>query len=194
MGIFSAKSFMINNATKRIVILGAGGFIGFHVARALSQSIDLELILIDNFINSERDFEFSKLINKNTVEYINIDLSKESNYENLFKREDIVINCAALNGTQNFYTSPTLVLRNSAITAILAAEFAAKIGVQKYIYLGSSESYAGGLNLNLFDLPTPENVPLTVPDIRNPRWSYGISKTIGEVSTISNHFEFNLNY
>jgi nucleoside-diphosphate-sugar epimerase len=112
----------------------------------------------------------------------------------LFKREDIVINCAALNGTQNFYTSPTLVLRNSAITAILAAEFAAKIGVQKYIYLGSSESYAGGLNLNLFDLPTPENVPLTVPDIRNPRWSYGISKTIGEVSTISNHFEFNLNY
>jgi nucleoside-diphosphate-sugar epimerase len=128
------------------------------------------------------------------VKYKNLDLSIEANYKNLFKKEDIVINCAALNGTQNFYTSPTRVLRNSAVTAILAAEFAASVGVQKYIYLGSSESYAGGLKLKLFHLPTPEDVPLTIPDIRNSRWSYGISKTIGEMATISNHSEFNLNY
>lgn len=185
---------MINFKTKRIVILGAGGFVGFHLANMLSQSTDLQLLVIDNFINSEYDFEFSKLIKKSNVKFKNLDLSIEANYKDLFLDEDIVINCAALNGTQNFYTSPTRVLRHSAITAILAAEFAASVGVQKYIYLGSSESYAGGLKLKLFPLPTPEDVPLTIPDIRNVRWSYGISKTIGEMATISNHLDFNLNY
>lgn len=185
---------MINFKTTRVVILGAGGFIGFHVANALSRYPDLQLLLIDNFINSEHDLKFSKLICKPNVKYIYLDLSIEENYNDLFKGGDTVINCAALNGTQNFYTSPTRVLRNSAITAILAAEFAAVAGVEKYIYFGSSESYAGGLTLKLFNLPTPENVPLTIPDIRNTRWSYGISKTIGEVATISNHSEFNLNY
>ena len=185
---------MVKYKRNRIVILGAGGFIGFHIASALSNSKNLKLILIDNFINSKHDLEFSRLITQSNVEYKNLDLSIEANYKDLFQGEDTVINCAALNGTQNFYISPTRVLRNSAITAILAAEYAASVGVQKYIYLGSSESYAGGLKLELFNLPTPEDVPLTIPDIRNSRWSYGISKTIGEMATISNHSEFNLNY
>jgi len=194
MDIFLVKNLMPNATMTRIVILGAGGFIGFHLASALSHSAHLELLLIDNFLNSEHDTEFSKLICKPNVKYKYLDLSIEENYIDLFEVGDTVINCVALNGTQNFYTSPTLVLRNSAITAILAAEFAASSGVKKYIYFGSSESYAGGLNLKLFDLPTPENIPLAIPDIRNTRWSYGISKTIGEMATISNHSDFKLNY
>jgi nucleoside-diphosphate-sugar epimerase len=76
----------------------------------------------------------------------------------------------------------------------LAAEYSAISNVKKYVYFGSSESYAGGLDLEIIDLPTKENVPLVVPDITNVRWSYGASKTLGEIATISNHEQHKLNF
>ena len=66
--------------------------------------------------------------------------------------------------------------------------------MQKYIYFGSSESYAGGLDLGIIELPTKESIPLVVPDIENIRWSYGASKTLGEIATISNHVQNKLNF
>jgi nucleoside-diphosphate-sugar epimerase len=107
---------------------------------------------------------------------------------------DIVINCAAYNGTQNFYSKPVEVMRNSGITAALTAEFCAKAKVKNYVYFASSESYAGGVNLGYTSVPTDEKVPLVIEDVNNPRWSYAASKTFGELSTIANHQQFNLNF
>jgi nucleoside-diphosphate-sugar epimerase len=33
-----------------------------------------------------------------------------------------------------------------------------------------------------FPLPTPEDIPLTIDDVSNVRWSYGASKLLGEVA------------
>ena len=185
---------MVDNKQTRVVILGAAGFIGFHIASYLVKNDKHDLLLIDNFTNGKLDTAFEELISDVSIDFRNLDLTLQSSYENLFYKNDIVFNCAALNGTQNFYSKPVDVIRNSAITAILAAEYSSISNVQKYVYFGSSESYAGGLDLEIIDLPTKENVPLIVPDIGNVRWSYGASKTLGEIATISNHEQHKLNF
>jgi nucleoside-diphosphate-sugar epimerase len=179
---------------QRIVILGAAGFIGFHLAKYFNLNCKNELLLIDNFSRGNLDTSFEELSNLDRVKFIELDLSLESSYLDLFSENDIVINCAAYNGTQNFYSKPVQVIRNSGITAAFAAEFCAKAKVKKYVYFASSESYAGGVNLGLTSVPTDEKVPLVIEDINNPRWSYAASKTFGEVSTIANYHQFNLNF
>lgn len=181
-----------NNA--RIVILGAAGFIGYHLAKYFLLNTNYKLFLIDNFVNGKFDNDFQELILNSRVDFVDLDLSNEASYIDIFTSHDIVFNCLALNGTQNFYSKPVKVIRNSALTAILAAEYSALAGVLKYVYFGSSESYAGGLDLNLIEIPTKENVPLVVSDVNNSRWSYAASKSVGEIATIANYQQFELNY
>ena len=185
---------MDNDKQTRVVVLGAAGFIGFHVATYLLKNKKYNLLLVDNFTNSKLDTAFENLIRDSRVDFRNLDLTLQSSYENLLSENDIVFNCAALNGTQNFYSKPTDVIKNTAISAVLAAEYSSTCRVQKYVYFGSSESYAGGLELGLISLPTVEKVPLVLPDIENVRWSYGASKTLGEIATISNHEQYKLNF
>jgi nucleoside-diphosphate-sugar epimerase len=150
--------------------------------------------LVDNFIRGSNDNDYSNLHNFNNVQISTIDLTVEANYEQLFLKDDLVINCVAVNGTQNFYEIPYSVIKNSAIPAILAVEYASRAKVAKYIYLGSSESYAGSVVTGLAPIPTPESVPLTISDITNVRWSYALSKTIGESACFSANREFGLNF
>ena len=179
---------------RRIVILGAAGFIGYHLAKFLNETCELEVLLIDNFVRGENDAEFKKLIKSKKIVFKELDLTQENSFIDLFTSNDIVINCAALNGTQNFYEKPVQVIRNSAISAAYAAEFCAKVNVKKYIYFASSESYAGGVTLGYTKVPTSENVPLVIQDVYNPRWSYAASKTLGEVAVIANHHQYDLQF
>ena len=179
---------------RRIVILGAAGFIGYHLAKFLNETCELEILLIDNFVRGENDAEFKELIKSKKIVFKELDLTQENSFIDLFTSNDIVINCAALNGTQNFYEKPVQVIRNSAISAAYAAEFCAKANVKKYIYFASSESYAGGVTMGYTQVPTTENVPLVIQDVYNPRWSYAASKTLGEVAVIANHHQYGLQF
>ena len=184
---------MVTILNKRVVILGAAGFIGFHLSRKIQEIEGVKLVLVDNFVRGNSDDEFNALLDKQNVQFVNKDLSLPNSYIDFFQENDIVINCAALNGTQNFYNVPVQVVRNSAMTAILAAEFAAQASVAKYFYFGSAESYAGGVNLGLVAVPTTENVPLIIEQLQNTRWSYAASKTMGEIATFANVKQYGLN-
>jgi UDP-glucose 4-epimerase len=166
-----------------IVVLGAAGFIGFHLASALSRIPGVKLRLADNFVRGQKDSDLRQLLVLPNIEFINCDLTLNASYQGLFDEGDEVFNCVALNGTQNFYDRPLDVIENSSIPSILAAKHAAIAKVRRYYYFGSSESYAGGLELGLVALPTPEDVPHVFPDLTQIRWSYGISKSVGEYAT-----------
>jgi len=185
---------MNTKGKQRVVILGAAGFIGYHLARFFHENCDLSIVLIDNFVRGVNDADFKELINFNRIEFKELDLTQEKTFIDLFTINDIVINCAAMNGTQNFYERPVQVIRNSAISAVYAAEYCSKAKVKKYLYFASSESYAGGVAMGDTQVPTTENVPLLIQDVYNPRWSYAASKTLGEVATIANHHQYNLQF
>ena len=178
----------------RVVILGAAGFIGYHIAKSLAVETKIDLLLVDNFIRGAKDDDFLRLSSLHNVSFVELDLSKESSFENLFNKSDLVINCAALNGTQNFYQVPLDVMLNTGVSAFFAARYAALAHVHKYIYLGSSESYAGGVNLGFVGVPTSENVPLVIENIENIRWSYSLGKTFGEIACYSASSQLGLNF
>jgi UDP-glucose 4-epimerase len=175
----------------RFVILGAAGFIGFHLAKRLVES-GHSVVGVDNFRRGKSDKFQNQLASMDNFKFFELDLSVNSAYLDLFQQGDLVYNCAALNGTQNFYSNPMSVIENSAIPAIYAAKYAALARVKRYTYFGSSESYAGGLKLGLIPIPTPELIPLALPDVSEVRWSYAASKTMGEVAAFAAKNEFGL--
>lgn len=175
----------------RTVVLGAAGFIGFHLAKRLVES-GQNVVGVDNFLRGNNDEDHARLASMENYKFISLDLTKESAYLNLFQQGDFVYNCAALNGTQNFYSNPFSVVENSAIPSIYSAKHAALAKVKRYVYFGSSESYAGGLAFGLIPIPTPEKIPLIVPDVSEVRWSYATSKTMGEIAAIAAKKEFGL--
>ena len=179
---------------KRLVFLGGAGFIGYHLASAFSQDITKQVLIVDNLVRGSADELFQELIDKRNVTFINADICDLDTLLGLLDKDDIVFNLVALNGTQNFYNKPMAVIWNTGNSAIVAAEACVRKRVSKYIYFGSSESYAGSVQLGIAGIPTPEDVPFAFPDSRNLRWSYGMSKALGEVACWAIHHEGGIDF
>jgi nucleoside-diphosphate-sugar epimerase len=101
------------------------------------------------------------------------------------------VHLAAIQGTGNFYELPDRVLDVNLRGTLNVAEACAAEGVGRLVFASSSEVYG---EPGLF--PTPEEHPLSVPDPRNPRYSYGASKIAGELVVINaarvHGFEFTI--
>ena len=93
---------------------------------------------------------------------------------------DSVAHLAYLQGTQTFYAEPRQVLDVAVrgITNVLAACESQHVG--DLLLVSSSEAYQVPTVV-----PTPETVPLSVPDPLNPRYSYGGGKIISELMAIA---------
>ena len=87
---------------------------------------------------------------------------------------------AYINGTKYFYEKPIDVLNVGLKGIINVLELSKKYNVKKFILASSSEVYQ-----TPNQIPTSENEMLKVPDIYNPRYSYGAGKIISELMTIN---------
>ena len=52
----------------------------------------------------------------------------------------------------------------------------------RLFFASTSEVYAGSVMAGIAPVPTPEAVPLSVPDLMNPRFAYATSKILGEAT------------
>ena len=94
---------------------------------------------------------------------------------------DIVFHLAAINGTRFFYEIPHEVIRVNLITLFNILELLPEFGNPKFVWTSSSEVYAGSFEFAELPIPTPEDVPLSISDIFNPRFTYAGSKIAGEL-------------
>lgn len=174
---------------RRIIVTGGSGFIGFHLADYLSNLENTEVTVIDNHARGKADDMFEKLIARSNVIFLNEDLTERNFYKKLFGRYDEIYHLAAINGTKNFYERPYEVLRVGILSLMNLLEWCNKENCGAFLFSSSSETYAGTINKFLSDypefIPSEENIPLTVDDVMNPRWSYGGSKISGELLTIN---------
>lgn len=155
----------------KVLVTGGTGFIGSHITRFLVKAGYSVRVLDDNTRgkNSRIDDVISE------IELIEGDVSNFSLTESACKNIDTVIHLAFINGTSNFYNHPDKVL-DVAIKGILSiASAISKWNIKDLILASSSEVYQSP---DIF--PTPENIQLVVPDLVNPRYSYGLGKIIQE--------------
>lgn len=156
---------------KTILVTGSKGFIGRHLCKVLNNQGH-------HVIEADRKLGF--------------DLA---NYEDvqLLPDVDIVIHLAAFNGTKYFYEKPFDVVRDNLLpTQYLLDRYAGK--VQRFVFTGTCESYAGAVDTFNYTVPTDELVPLVVNDVTNPRWSYGGSKIANEIQVVAAHHQFKQDY
>ena len=150
---------------KTILVTGSEGFIGSHLCHVLD-TLGYNVLEVDKKSGP--------------------DLTKGCKN---FPDVDIVVHLAAFNGTKYFYQRPYDVIRDNVMsTQYLLDRYAGK--VERFIFSGSCESYAGTVDKFGWSVPTEETVPLTVSDVTNPRWSYGGSKILNELQVQAAHQQF----
>jgi len=166
--------------SKKVLILGGAGFIGFNVAKFLAENKDYQITIADNFMKKNRDEEFDKLVKNFNIKVIEDDFSKEEAYNKLDDTYDQVYMMAALVGVDNANTKPHEVIRINTALTLFTLEWIRRSKIGKVVFASTSENYAGTVDAFGYKIPTPEEVPLTIQNIAHPRFTYAVTKILGE--------------
>lgn len=176
----------------KVLILGGAGFIGFHLSGHLADE-GYQVTIGDNLSRGRADDDFKQLVNRSNVKFIEVDLTQRRELDKLEKDFDIVYHLAAINGTRYFYEIPHEVLRVNILSLINVLDWLVNAECKKMLWTSSSETYAGTSTLTRIPFPTPEEVPLVIANVFNPRFSYAGSKIIGELLCLNYAKAYGLN-
>ena len=160
---------------KTFLVTGGTGFIGSNLCNLLINK-GHKVKIFDN--NSRGSIQKIKNIRKK-VKFIKGDIRNKQLLNRALKNTDAVIHLAYVNGTKYFYSKPVLVL-DIAIKGILnIIEGCVKNKIKELYLASSSEVYQTPKKI-----PTDEKESLKIPNIFNPRYSYGGGKIITELMGI----------
>lgn len=160
----------------KYLITGGAGFIGTALVKRLATG-GHHITVLDDFSRG-RPARLAGL--PDTVHTIQGDIRDPDTVTKATTGADSVIHLAYLQGTQTFYAEPRHVL-DVALRGILnVLEACESTGARDLMLVSSSEAYQVATQV-----PTPETVPLTVPDVLNPRYSYGGGKIASELAALA---------
>ena len=160
---------------KTFLVTGGTGFIGSNICELLIKK-NYNVKIIDN--NFRGSISKIKGIKKN-IKFIKGDIRDRKALDKALKNTDAVIHLAYVNGTKHFYSKPVLVL-DVAVKGILnIIEGCIKYKIKELYLASSSEVYQTPNRV-----PTDEKESLKIPNIFNPRYSYGGGKILTELMGI----------
>ncbi len=160
---------------KTFLVTGGTGFIGSNISSLLVNK-GHKVKIFDN--NSRGSIQKIKDFKKK-IKFIKGDIRNKQSLNKALKNTDAVIHLAYVNGTKYFYSKPVLVL-DIAIKGILNVIEGCIKNKIKELYLASSSEVYQTPN----KIPTDENESLKIPNILNPRYSYGGGKILTELMGI----------
>jgi UDP-glucuronate decarboxylase len=165
----------------RALVLGGAGFIGGHlVARLMDEGH--EVTAVDDFSRGRADTELERLRQRG-VTFVERDLTRADAFAGLDRRWDLVFMLAAVVGVRNVERDPARVLRVNGLSVLHLLDWLPG-GDEVVFFASTSETYAGGVIAGGVPVPTPETVPLSVPDVAAPRFAYAASKIFGEAAVL----------
>ena len=129
----------------KILVTGGAGFIGFHLAKKLSEKD--EVVIVDNL----SDYYDVKLKEdrldqiKDKVEFHKIDLSDFSFLKKIFEKHkfDLICHIAAQAGVRYSLINPWAYEKSNILGTLNIFELAKKFNIKKVIYASSSSVYGG---------------------------------------------------
>lgn len=157
---------------KTFLVTGGTGFIGSNICKLLIKKNHNVKVFDNNFRGS-----LSKIKKvKNKIKFIKGDIRNKELLNRSLQNTDAVIHLAYVNGTKYFYSKPVLILDIAIKGIINIIEACIKNKVKELYLASSSEVYQTPVKI-----PTNEMESLKIPDIFNPRYSYGGGKILTEL-------------
>lgn len=156
----------------RVIVTGGGGFIGAYLVKRLVTE-GWNVGVVDTMFRGDPR-RLSDVVDD--IELFDCDVRDQEGLEKIFSGADVVMHLAAINGTENFYKRPELVLDVGIRGALAVVNAGRAAGVPDLVVASSAEVYQ-----TPSIVPTPETIPLMLPDSTNPRYSYGGSKIATEL-------------
>lgn len=154
------------------LVTGGTGFLGSGIVRRLIADGHEIRILDNNWRGHPRRLE-------GVLEQVDMrigDIRDKAVVREAVDGVRCVIHMSAVNGTRFFYEEPELVFDVAVRGMFNVIDACRDAGVRDLVVASSSEVYQTPPVV-----PTPEDVPLVVPDVLNPRYSYGGSKLATEL-------------
>ena len=151
----------------KYIVTGGAGFIGSNLVDLLIDE-GHEIDVIDNFSSGKKENCNEK------AKYHNIDISDQSNYDELKKilaKSDGVFHLAALPRVQESIDNPLHFEKNITLSTINILKACADMNVKRLVYSASSSAYGNTINL-----PSKEEDPI------DPISPYAMQKYYGEVA------------
>jgi len=167
----------------KYLVTGGTGFIGSALVKALVR----RGARVRSLDNDSRGSRHRLGDVASDVEFVVGDMRDPDVVRKAAAGVECVCHLAYVNGTEFFYTMPEVVLEVAVKGAFNVIDACVKEGVPEFVLASSSEVYQTPERV-----PTPEDVPLVVPDPHNPRYSYGAGKILSEVLAINygrRHFQ-----
>lgn len=165
----------------RHLITGGAGFIGSALARRLVVE-GHDVTVLDRFSRGK----MARL--PKGVRTIHGDIRHPDVVSDAVMDADVIWHLAYVQGTQTFYADPKDVIDvalRGIMNVLAACEEKAKIddALETDLFLVSSSEVYQNPPAGMF--PTDESVPLSVPDVTNPRYSYGGGKIASELAVLA---------
>ena len=163
-----------------VLITGGAGFIGAHLARHLLGA-GHHVALVDDFSRGTDDETIRTLAGHPRATLHTADLTNAQGWSVLPTDVDVVFHLAAIVGVANVLRAAYDVLdRNVRMTSEALAWVRRQSTPARVVFMSTSEVYAGSLQHLSMPIPTPEETPIALPALHEPRTSYLLSKLYGE--------------
>jgi len=172
----------MNWKKKRVLVTGAGGFIGSHLVERLLE----EGAWVRGFVryNSRSDEGFLTGLARshtNRLEILSGDLCAQETVREALRGVTVVFHLAALVGIPYSYLHPAEVVETNVVGTLNVLLAAREEGVEKLVHTSSSEVYGSALQV-----PIVEDHPL------QPQSPYSATKIGADALALSFHYTYDL--
>lgn len=167
---------------KKILITGAGGFIGSHLVEALvEKGCQVRAFVHYNSFNRWGWLDYTDKKIKDSIEIFAGDIRDTNGVRESIRDIDVVFHLAALIGIPYSYHSPDTYLDTNIRGTLNILQSAREFEVEKVIHTSTSEVYG-----------TAQFVPITEKHPINPQSPYSATKAAADFLVLSFNRSFNL--
>ncbi len=167
---------------KKVLILGGAGFIGYNITKYLAEQNSYDITIADNFFRAggTMDGPLKEIVDKHNIKVVADDFTLPTAFDKLESDYDYFYMLASVVGVDYVNKIPHEIIRINTALIYNTLEWLRKGTCKKVLFTSTSECYAGAVEAFDYAIPTPETVPLTIKEIGHPRFTYAVTKMLGE--------------